>query len=229
MKRLLLKGSDPVSLSLRLGVYSVAVMATALLLPSLGMSQSTWLNKFNFELGGGVTPTVGQTRADLSNGWNALAGIGYNFDQPLGVRLEFMYDGLGVTNAALRRVDEPAGNAHMWSLTLDPVLRFINVGPFHAYAIVGGGYYRRTVQFTQPTTATVFVFDPWWGYFGPAVVPANQVLGTVTKGAGGANGGLGLSVRVGHHTSMFVEARYHYVWTSNRATQILPITFGVRW
>lgn len=101
MKRLLLKGSDPVSLSLRLGVYSVAVMATALLLPSLGMSQSTWLNKFNFELGGGVTPTVGQTRADLSNGWNALAGIGYNFDQPLGVRLEFMYDGLRVTNAAL--------------------------------------------------------------------------------------------------------------------------------
>jgi hypothetical protein len=128
-----------------------------------------------------------------------------------------------------RQVNEPAGNAHIWALKLDPVLRFLNIGPAHVYAIVGGGYYRRTVQFTRATTTVVDIFDPWWGYFGPAVVPENQVLGTVTKGAGGANGGLGASFNVSGHTQHYVEARYHYVWTENRATQILPITFGVRW
>jgi hypothetical protein len=215
-------------LFLSAGGYSVVLAATVLSMAALAFPQNS-LQKFNFELGGGVTPTVGQTSIDLTTGWNAVAGVGYNFDKPLGVRLEFMYNGLGVSNAALRQLNEPAGNAHMWSLTLDPVWRFLNVGPLHVYAIVGGGYYRRTVQFTQPTVAVVDVFNPWWGYFGPAIVPANQVLGTVTKGAGGANGGFGASVNVGGHAQLYVETRYHYVWTANRATQILPITFGIRW
>lgn len=207
----------------------LAALIAVFIVPALASAQSSYLHNLTFEFGGGVTPTVGQTRIDLTTGWNAVAGVGYNLDQELGVRLEFMYNGLGVSSAALRQVNVPAGNAHIWSLTVDPVLRFVNVGPFHTYAIIGGGYYRRTVQFTQPTTAVVNVFNPWWGYFGPVVVPANQVLGTVTKGAGGANAGLGMSVKVGRGTSLYVEARYHYIWTASRATQILPVTFGIRW
>jgi hypothetical protein len=209
----------------------IALLLTVLFCAAVwAMPQNSLFQKMTFEVGGGVTPTLGQTSIDLTTGWNAMGGIGYRFDRPLELRLEFMYDGLGVSQTALRRVDEPAGNAHIWSLTLDPVLHLGSVGPFRPYVIFGGGYYQRTVQFTQPTTAVVDIFDPWWGYFGPTLVPANQVLGTVTKGAGGANAGLGLSVKLGQgNTRLFVEARYHYIWTERRATEILPVTFGLRW
>ncbi|MCU1292783.1 MAG: hypothetical protein JWP08_1633 [Bryobacterales bacterium] len=39
---------------------------------------------------------------------------------------------------------------------------------------------RRTVTFTQPVLASTFVFDPWWGYYGPALVPASQNVGSVS-------------------------------------------------
>lgn len=96
----------------------------------------------------------------------------------------------------------------MWPLTVDPVLRFINIGPVHTYGIIGAGYYRRTVQFTRPTTAVVTVFNSVVGYFGPAICtcPANQVLGTITKGADGANAGLGASIKVAPHASLYIRS-----------------------
>src|ERR1700680_2271610 len=54
----------------------------------------------------------------------------------------------------------------------------------NAYVLLGGGYFRRIVQFTQLTLAQTVVFDPWWGYFGPALISANQVLGTFTSNSG---------------------------------------------
>lgn len=204
------------------------IAGAVLFAATMGFAQNG-IYHLNFELGGGVTPTEGQTSHDLTTGWNGLAGVSYRFDEPFAVRLELMYNGLGISQSALNRIDVPDGNAHIWSLTLDPVVHLGQVGPFSPYVIFGGGFYRRTVQFTKSTTTVVTVYDPWWGYIGPAVVPTNQVLGTVTRNAGGTNVGAGLSVKVGRGAHLFVEARYHYVWTERRATEMLPITFGVRW
>lgn len=42
------------------------------------------------------------------------------------------------------------------------------IGTFDTYLIGGGGYYRRTVEFTQPAITTVTAFDPFFGFY-----PAN--------------------------------------------------------
>src|SRR5437870_3521674 len=78
------------------------------------------------------------------------------------------------------------------------------------YIVGGGGYYRRTVEFTQPTTEIITAFDPFYGFF-PAAVPANIVLGSFTQNKGGLNGGAGVSVRIrgDSSASFFAEARYH--------------------
>ena len=54
-------------------------------------------------------------------------------------------------------------------------------GTVDPYFTGGVGYYRRTIQFTQPTVAPVDIFDPFFGFFFfPTLVPANLVLGNIT-------------------------------------------------
>jgi hypothetical protein len=95
---------------------------------------------------------------------------------------------------------------------------------------VGGGYFRRTVEFTQPTLAQTVVFDPWWGYFGPALVQVNQVLGTVTSNSGVFNVGGGINIRPARTGPyLYVESRYMRGFTSNSNTSVVPLIVGVRW
>jgi hypothetical protein len=67
------------------------------------------------------------------------------------------------------------------------------------------------------------------GYLGSAIVPANQVLGSVSDNAWGVNGGGGVSVALGESgAELFAEVRYHYAHTAPTTTSIVPITFGLR-
>ena len=125
---------------------------------------------------------------------------------------------------------QPDGNARVYSFTADPTLRLPLGHRWSAYLLAGGGYLRRTVQFTQPTLAQTFVFDPWWGYFGPGLVPVNQILGTVTSNSGAVDVGGGVNIplpRTGFH--LYVESRYFHGFTSNTNTQVVPVTVGFRW
>jgi len=206
-----------------LPVLALAVISIA----SSGYAQTD--HKFNFNVGAGVTPLVGDIRHRLNTGWNISVGGGYNFAPTFGITAEYSYFGLGVDPSVLHALSVPDGNAHVHAVTLNPVWRFKNGERFGAYATVGAGYYRRTVEFTQPTTAIVDVFDPWWGYVGPVIIPTNQVLGSVTSNAGGVNGGLGATVGIKGGVKFYTEIRYHYANTHRSRTQLLPITFGVRW
>jgi hypothetical protein len=97
------------------------------------------------------------------------------------------------------------------------------------YLLGGGGYLRRTVEFTQPVLAQTVIFDPWWGYFGPALVPVNQVLGSVTSNAGALDVGGGINFPVGSGMKIFLETRYVHGFTGHSGTSLVPIMFGVRW
>jgi hypothetical protein len=98
------------------------------------------------------------------------------------------------------------------------------------YALGGVGWYRRTVDFLQPTVGVIDIVDPWWGYVGSVVVPANQVLGSVTSNAFGANAGGGVSIALGSSgAEVFGEVRYHYANTKTSSTTVTPVSFGIRW
>jgi opacity protein-like surface antigen len=187
------------------------------------------VHHFTFNVGGGVSPLVGSISNRLNTGWNVTAGAGYRVDPHFSTSLQFTYNGFGVSRRVLNEANVPGGTARMWSITLDPKINFHPGSRFNPYVVGGAGYYRRTVEFTAPTTAPAFVFDPFFGVFYTTLVPADQVLGTITRdGVGGSLGG-GVDFGISHGTSFFAEARYHYAGTGGIPTRVVPVTFGLRW
>jgi len=61
------------------------------------------------------------------------------------------------------------------------------------------------------------------------------VQGEATLRPGSADGfgfnvGSGVTYRVGaSHLKVFAEARYHHAYPSQIDTQVVPVTFGIRW
>ena len=181
-------------------------------------------------IGGGFTTSTGRLSNDLDYGGNLEAGGGFNFNQYLGVLGTFSFQSLGVTRSALDRLNEPDGNSRIYTLTVDPKISFPMGSRTNFYILGGGGWLRRTVEFTQPVIAPTYVFDPWWGYIGPIYVSANQVLGSVSQSAGVWDVGGGVNVRLRNSGwKVYVQARYYDGLTNNAHTSIVPITVGLRW
>lgn len=182
-----------------------------------------------FNVGAGFTAITGYDAGKLDHGGNVQAGAGFNFSQYFGVTGNYMFNWLGMTGAELTTLNEPNGFAHVSSFTVDPTVHLPLGHGVNAYLLAGGGYLRRTVEFTQPTLAQTFVFAPWWGYVGPALVPVNQVLGSISSNAGAYDvGGLNFPLpRTKLH--MYIESRYIHGFTSASNTTVVPISVGIRW
>jgi hypothetical protein len=176
---------------------------------------------WNFDFGGGPTTVTGSNNL-LNGGSNFEFGGGYNFSPRVGFVLEYMNSWLGVSDAALQQNGAVDGTAYVWGLTLNPIWRFRISGPIGGYLIGGGGYYERETRFDEPVTVFVPTFHG--GFYGDALERVRNY-----DDAGGLNMGAGLTWNLGWGTKLFVEARYHYIFTSGTATQIIPVTFGLRW
>jgi hypothetical protein len=208
----------------------LTAMLTWMFTVTLTAQESTEWHHYNFNVGGGVTPPAGATSGRLDTGWNFVAGGGYNFTRAFGVVGEYMVNQMDVSSSVLRQLNVPGGTGTIWSLTANPMIRFNPNGRFGGYLIGGGGWYTRTVEFTRPTTAAVTFFDPWFGIFGTTFIPVNQVIGSITRRAGGWNAGGGLTFAIGTTgAKIYTEARYHWADTDNRPIQIIPVTIGLRW
>ena len=185
---------------------------------------------FTFNAGAGFSPLVGQVSDRLNNGWNITVGGGYRFTPHFETNLQFTYNGFGVKPLVLQEAGVPSANSHLWSLTINPKLRLHPSGRLDPYFTGAVGYYRRTVQFTQPTVAAINVFDPFFGFFFfPTLVPADIVLGNVTRGGVGGNLGVGFDFPFVGGTRFFTEAAYQYASTGNIPMRMIPLTLGVRW
>jgi hypothetical protein len=207
------------------------LLAALLVVSACGLHAQWYSSEhWNFDVGAGVTPAVRNTGNSLNTGWHYQVGAGYNFTPHFGTMVQFQQNNLAVSNSVLASLSVPGGDSRIYSVTLDPIWHFRTGSRVGAYAIGGVGWYRRTVDFTQPTTTSALAFDPFFGLFFPVTVPANQVIGSVSSNAVGWNGGFGFTI--GHAEAgpkFFTEARYHWANTTGNATEIVPITFGVRW
>jgi hypothetical protein len=186
-------------------------------------------HRFTFNIGGGPTIPVGPVHSRLNTGYNFNAGGGLNLSDAFAITAEFGYNHLGVSDRALSELSVPDGSSRVYSVTINPMLRFGYDRKFGGYIIGGGGWYRRTVEFTRPTTTTVPFFDPWFGFFGTAVIPADVVIGSRTIDTGGANVGAGLTIGVAQGAKFYTEVRYHWMNAGTHDTTLLPVTFGLRW
>jgi Outer membrane protein beta-barrel domain len=182
-------------------------------------------HKWNFNAGGGYTPVAGLTGNHLDGGGNLSVGAGYNFSSSLGIVGEFGYNWLGVNPATLSSLGVPNGTGRVWSLTANPIVRVPLGHRLGVYFIGGGGLYQRRLEFTSPTTETVF--NP---IFGAVSVSADQVVGSSTSTAGGLNGGGGFTFSLGESGArLYVESRYNHAFTNGPGTSYVPVTIGIRW
>ncbi len=208
-----------------------ASCAAGLLFSVPAAAQNAAPNRFAFDIGGGFSTPVYHTDGRTDMGFNVKAGAGINFTRHVGILGEFGFDRLGLSPRILNNAGFPGGNMHIFSVTANPIVHFNPTGRVDPYVIGGGGFYRRTVEFTQPTVANVTLFDPFLGVFFNTPVAANAVAASFTQNKGGLNigGGLGFRVKQDSNFKIFAEARYHYIFTTPVRTTVLPVTFGFRW
>ncbi len=185
----------------------------------------------SFSIGGGPTVPAKHTSRRLDTGFNLTAGVGIHPVRAFGVMAEFGFNNMGINRTALNTIGVPDGSGRVYSVTLNPMIHLVPRGRFDVYLIGGGGYYRRTIEFTEPSTAVTTAFDPWYGIFFPVEVPTTRVLGSHSQNRAGINGGAGIAVRLGQDgkATVFAESRYHYIYTSPVRTAMIPVTFGFRW
>lgn len=207
---------------------TLLVCLSGALLASTCSAQIT--NSLTFGVGGGFTNPVRWSEDRLNTGFNLTAHAGVNATPYFPLKIEFGYNQLGVSSAVLQAAGVPSGSARIYSLTLNPEFHLNPKGRFDVYGTAGGGYYRRTVEFTQPTVAVFTGFDPFYGVFVPVGIPAQEVIGSFSQNKAGWNVGAGVSIALKEDSStrFFAESKYHYIFTNGRTT-LLPVTFGVRW
>lgn len=179
-------------------------------------------------IGGGFSPLVGDVSSHLNNGWHMTGGVAYNVNSVFSIGPQFTYNGFGVSQSALKEAGTPGGDSHVWSITAEPRLQLPFAYKLRPYVVGGVGYYRRTLNFTQPALINVTFLDPFFGFLFPGVVGTNQVLKTDSQSGIGGNAGAGFSIKLGQGTEFFTEARYVYAATGDVPTRMVPLTFGLR-
>ena len=123
----------------------------------------------------------------------------------------------------------PGGDIHVFSATLDPIVHLTPHGHFDLYVTGGGGLYHMYQEFTQPTVATAFGFNPFFGYYS-GLVPATQVLSSYSVNKPGVDIGAGVALGTKWHGKFFAEARYNRIFMTNGFhADYVPVSFGFRW
>lgn len=195
-------------------------------------AQPQWLNQFAFNVGGGVEEPFLNTRTNLSLGWNAQGGVGYNFTPHLAIMAEIEYDQFRITDKALNLLGTPqaypGGHLKSESITIDPVWHFHPKGGWDVYAIGGGGAFSRTQTLTRPTVATATGTDPFFGFNTPGY-PASETLLTYTVHKPGVDVGFGISMTLKWNVKLYLEAKYNHVFTGSlKNMDYLPVSLGFR-
>jgi hypothetical protein len=191
-------------------------------------------------LGIPISAPLSPISRQLAGAWGVSSEIGYNFDRKNALIGEFMWNSLYPTNEALQPIrvalQSPHVNGHGNLFALTSEYRFELRGrSLGVYFIGGGGLYYRSASLSKPVpTGTTITCDPawiWWGFSCTVgVVTNNATIASSSTRAFGANGGVGLTIRVGEAPyRFFAESRYHFAPTKNVTTQLIVVTFGIRY
>jgi hypothetical protein len=210
-------------INVKLGMISLLLFCLAT------MANAQDEHRLTLNAGAGLTPLVGRMGNSLDNGWGITFGGGYVFTSHFESNVQVSYNGFGITSGFLASTGAPGGNSHLWSVTVDPKVRLGRERTIDPYVVGGVGYYRRTIQLTNPTLVPVAVFDPFFGFI-TGLAQVNEVIGSLTQDGIGGSLGAGFDIKLsGNGVRFFTEARYHYADTGRVPTRMVPVTFGLRW
>jgi hypothetical protein len=200
-------------------------------------------NNFALEFGGGFSGPLGSSANYITWGENFTVGGGLNFNKHLALLAEYQFIDDKLPGAIIAETGANGGNAHIWSLTLAPVVDLFPKSKNDIYVTGGGGFYRKLTSFTNPE------LEEYCSYYYCEEGYANAVVGHFSSNQGGWNVGGGFQHRLGgqfndSRAKLFAEVRYLYVDTPVEegvspsglgavgiaaGTKLIPVTFGVRW
>jgi opacity protein-like surface antigen len=156
----------------------------------------------SFGLGGGVTLPLGDFGDAAKTGFHGTGLVEFQpASLPVGIRLDGTYHRIGFSD--LQEDFAGEGNFQMITGTLNGVYTFQTAAEskFHPYIIAGAGVYNFKANFED--------FDD----------------DSETKF--GINAGAGFNMGMGS-ASIFLEGRFHNVFTEGSSTNFVPVTLGVR-
>jgi hypothetical protein len=196
-------------------------------------------SRLNTNIAVPVVVPVNPTARFTNFGVGFTAGAGYNMSPRNAFVGEFMWNRLFPSNSAITplrlalhsRSLKGYGNLLAFTGNYKFELRGKSRG---TYFIGGGGFYYRSVTLSQEVvTGTTIACTPEWVFWGFAcssgVVSSDQTLASTSSAAPGFNAGMGFTIKVGEpRYRLYFEARYHYAATTPANTQLIPITFGIR-
>jgi hypothetical protein len=200
-----------------------------------------WKSRLAFEAGAGFNVPSSNTSTYLNTGYQFTLGGGMRFSHGLSLLAEYQFLNDGLPSAIVAEAGANSGNAHIWSLTLDPVIDLMPKKATSVYVTGGGGFYRKVTNFSSPQPTQ------YCTYFYCGVGYQNQVIGHFSSNQGGWNIGGGVTHRFGGmynegRMEVFAEVRYLDVMTPavstapnglgvtsvGAGTKLIPITFGLR-
>ena len=183
---------------------------------------------WNFNIGGGPGFPLGSLSNFADTGGHFVVGGGYNFTKNIGVNTEFMWHDLPINSATRQLLRTPGASARQYSVTFNPILRVPLGSKLGAYAIAGGGWYHRSAEATTPGAGVVC--DPYWSWwYGCTIGSVDFVTGSTSADAFGGNIGGGITFNLGESgAKIYTEVRYHHSGYNKVSTDILPLTFGLR-
>ncbi|HET7103618.1 MAG TPA: outer membrane beta-barrel protein [Terracidiphilus sp.] len=195
-----------------------------------------------FAVGGGFNAPTAESSPYITWGGNVNLGVGYRFNPYFSLMTEYQFISDKLPGALIAQTGADGGHAHIWSLTMAPVLDLMPYSTNSIYVTGGGGFYRKVTSFTDPVLAQ------YCNYFYCGVYTTNVVVGHFSSNQGGWNIGAGFTHRLGgmygdSRMKLFAEVRYLDVLTPAVTTQpnglgtttvgpdtkLVPVTFGVRW
>jgi Outer membrane protein beta-barrel domain len=207
-----------------------------------GYHSHSLMSHLTFEGGGGFNAPTGNSSSYITWGGNFTAGAGYRFSPRVSLLTEYQFMDDKLPGALIAETGATGGYAHIWSLTLDPVVDLAPKRTNDFYVTGGGGFYRKVTSFTDPEPAE------YCTYFYCGVTYENAVVGHFSSNQGGWNVGGGFTHRIGgvygdSKTKLFAEVRYLDVdtpaessspnglgtTTVGSGTKVVPVTLGVRW
>ena len=202
--------------------------AIFLLLP-LASAHAQDQGKWTFNVGGGIGFPQGELGSFVNEGGHFVIGGGYNIVKHLSVDSEFMWHALPINSATKQQLQTPGASARQYSVTVNPIVYFPIRPKLGGYVIGGVGWYHRSGETTTPGVGVIC--DPYWSWwYGCTIGSVDIVTGSRSANAFGENIGGGLAFRLGGSgIKFYTEVRYHHAGYNRVATDILPLTFGVRW
>jgi hypothetical protein len=225
-----------------LGRGSLASSASSAALGAGGAGQSgayhehNWSSHLAFEAGGGFNAPIGNDHPFITYGGNLTVGAGLQPMKHIGLLAEYQFIDDKLPGSLIADAGAQGGHAHIWSLTLDPVIYLFPAHKTDVYLTGGGGFYRKVTSFTDPEEVEEC-------YYFCTVGTENVVVSHFSSNQGGANLGLGFTHKFGGDPSMggsgrmkfFAEARYLWIDTPPLSstdglgrTALIPVTVGVR-